>query len=90
MDTDSIISITTDGKLELPPKIQRQIKPGSYKVSMREDSIILEEIQQLLDLNDWFRHIEELGLDPNQPSLQEISEMVKEVRQERKFDKAES
>ncbi|MDY7004396.1 MAG: hypothetical protein SWX82_10685 [Cyanobacteriota bacterium] len=88
MDTDNIISITADGKLELPPKIQRQIQPGDrYKVSIREDSIILEKIQQPLDLNDWFRRIEELGPDPNQPSLQEISEMVKEVRQERKFDK---
>ncbi len=87
MDTDNIVSITTDGKLELPAKIQRQIKPGSYKVSMKEDSIILEKIQPPLDLNNWFRRIEELGPDPNQPSLQEISEMVKEVRRERKFDK---
>ena len=52
---------------------------------MKENSIILEKIQQPLDLNDWFQHIEELGPDPNQPSLQEVSEMVKEVRQERKF-----
>ncbi len=87
MDTDNIVSITTDGKLELPAKIQRQIKPGSYKVSMKEDSIILEKIQPPLDLNNWFRRIEELGPYPNQPSLQEISEMVKEVRRERKFDK---
>ncbi|MGD1703231.1 hypothetical protein [Dapis sp. BLCC M229] len=88
MDTDNIVSITTDGKLELPPKIQRQIKPGDrYKVSIREDSIILEKVQPPLDLNDWFRRIEELGLDPNQPSLQEISEMVKEVRREPKFNK---
>ena len=88
MDTDSIVSITADGKLELPLNIQRQIKPGDrYKVSMRENSIILEKIEQPLDLNDWFRRIEELGPDPNQPSLQEISEMVKEVRREGKFDK---
>ncbi len=49
MDTDSIVSITADGKLELPANIQRQIKPGSYKVSIREDAIILEKIQQRLD-----------------------------------------
>ncbi|MGK7919436.1 MAG: hypothetical protein AB4080_05445 [Trichodesmium sp.] len=87
MDTDNIVSIATDGKLELPPKIQRQIKPGDrYKVSIKENSIILEKVQQPLDLNDWFQRIEELGPDPNQPSLEEISEMVKEVRQERKFN----
>ncbi len=28
MDTDNIVRITTDGKIELPPKIQRKIKPG--------------------------------------------------------------
>ncbi|WP_293136693.1 hypothetical protein [Okeania sp. SIO3I5] len=56
MDTDNIVSITADGKLELPSKIQQ--------------------------LNDWFKRIEELGADRNQPSLQEISEMVKEVRRE--------
>ncbi|WP_287521074.1 hypothetical protein [Okeania sp. SIO2C2] len=41
MDTDNIASITADGKLELPTKIQPQIKPGDcYKISIREDSII--------------------------------------------------
>ena len=28
MDADNIVSIKADGKLELPPKIQSQIKPG--------------------------------------------------------------
>ncbi|NEN88934.1 MAG: hypothetical protein F6K48_08410 [Okeania sp. SIO3H1] len=88
MDTDIIVSITADGQLELPPKIKHQIKQGDrYKVSIAEDSIIFQKIQQPQDLNDWFRHIEELGPDPNQPSLQEISEIVKEVRQEHKFKK---
>ncbi len=45
---------------------------------------MLKKIQQPLDLNEWFRQIEELGSDPNQPTLQEISEMVKEVRRERR------
>ncbi|NEP77555.1 MAG: hypothetical protein F6K17_04895 [Okeania sp. SIO3C4] len=40
MDKDNIVSITADGKFELPTKIQRQIKPGDrHKVSITEDSI---------------------------------------------------
>lgn len=46
--------------------------------------VTLKKAQKTLDLNEWFRRIEELGPDPNQPTLQEITLMVKEVRRERR------
>lgn len=51
---------------------------------MTQDSIMLKKLSYTLDLNEWFRRIEELGSDPNQPTIQEITQMVKEVRRERR------
>ena len=85
MDTDLIVKVTPEGQIELPSEIQAQLRPGDeYVVSVAEDSIVLKKIQKSLELDEWFQRIEELGPDPNQPTLQEISEMVKEVRKERR------
>ena len=83
MDINLIVKVTPEGQLELPEEIQSQLRPGDeYVVSVTQDSIVLKKAQKTLDLNEWFRRIEELGPDPNQPTLQEISQMVKEVRRE--------
>jgi bifunctional DNA-binding transcriptional regulator/antitoxin component of YhaV-PrlF toxin-antitoxin module len=85
MDTNLIVKVTPEGQIELPSEIQAQLRPGDeYVVSVMQDSIVLKKIQKSLDLDEWFQRIEELGPDPNQPTLQEISEMVKEVRKERR------
>jgi hypothetical protein len=44
-----------------------------------------EKVQKSIDLKEWFQRIEELGPDPEQPTLQEISDIVKEVRRERRL-----
>lgn len=47
--------------------------------------ILLEKISQTstnIDLDEFLQELKELDRDPNQPTLQEISEIVKEVRQE--------
>ena len=85
MDTDFVVKVTPLCQIELPSEIQAQLHPSDeYKISVTEDSIVLKKIQPPLDLNEWFRRIEELGPDPNQPTFQEISEMVKKVRQEQR------
>ena len=85
MDTDFVVKVTPLCHIELPSEIQAELCPGDeYKISVTEDSIVLKKIQKPLDLNEWFRRIDELGSDPNQPTLEEISEMVKEVRRERR------
>ena len=84
MDTD-IVKVTPEGQLELPSEIQAQLRPGDeYKISMTEDSIVFKKVQKPLTWAE-LSWREQLGSDPNQPTLQEISEMVKEIRQERRF-----
>jgi hypothetical protein len=83
---DFVIKVMPKGEIELPDEIKAQLCPGDeYQVSLIKDSIVLKKIHKELDIKEWFRRIEELGPDPNQPSLEEISKMVKEVRQERRF-----
>ncbi len=85
MDTDLIVKVTPEGQIELPSEIQAQLRPGDeYIVSVAQDSIVLKKIQKHITWADLSQRIEELGPDPNQPSLQEISEMLKEVRRERR------
>jgi cellulose biosynthesis protein BcsQ len=47
-----------------------------------ENSIVLEKIPQSIDLDEFLQKIEQIEPDPNQPTLEEISDIVKEVRQE--------
>jgi bifunctional DNA-binding transcriptional regulator/antitoxin component of YhaV-PrlF toxin-antitoxin module len=80
-----IITIAENGQLNLPPEIQSQIQAGDeYEVYVREDSIFLKKLSKPLNWSELSRRIEELGPDSEQPTLQEISEIVKEVRRERR------
>ena len=85
MEANAVVEVTPEGKLDLPPEIQHRIKPGDrYRVSMTDNSIVFEKIPQSVDVDEWFQHIEELGPDPDQLSLEKISDLVKEVRRERR------
>jgi hypothetical protein len=58
-------------------------KCDRYQFSLTETEIVLTKIPwSQTDLNKFLDNLEELEPDPNQPTLQEISEIVKEVRQE--------
>ena len=68
---DFVIKVMPKGELELPDEIKAQLRPGDeYEVSLIEDSIVLKKIQKDLDIKEWFRIIEELSPDPNQPTLE--------------------
>lgn len=84
MDTSITVRVTVEGKLEIPPEVLAQLQPlAEYEVSVTEDEIVFKKISRItLDLDEFLQRLEELEPDPNQPSLQEISEIVKEVRQE--------
>lgn len=85
MDTGTTARVTAQGKLEIPPEILAKLQPfAEYEVSVTEDEIVFKKIRKPLTWDELSRRIEELGPDSNQPSLQEISEMVKEVRRERR------
>ncbi|WP_156818206.1 hypothetical protein [Mastigocladopsis repens] len=83
MDTKMIVKVTDDGKLEIPSELLEKLKPlTEYEVSVTEDEIVFKKIRQPLTLKELRRRVQEAGLDSNQPTLEEISQIVKEVRQE--------
>lgn len=83
MTTKLIAKVTSEGKLEIPTEILQQLQPlTEYEISVTENEIKLTKTQKKLSLDELFQRIDESELDPNQPSLEEISAIVKEVRQE--------
>jgi hypothetical protein len=84
MQTDPIIKVTNEKQIYLPVEIQSQLIPGDeYRVILKENCIVLEKItHQNVDLDYFLQSLEQLEPDPNQPTLEEISEIVKDVRQE--------
>lgn len=75
--------VTAKGKLELPPEIEAQLKPfAEYEISITPEEIALKKVRKGISLSELRRRREKLGPDPNEPTLEEISEIVKEVRQE--------
>jgi hypothetical protein len=80
----TVITILENGQSRLPSEIQEKIKKGDrYRVSIGDNSIILQKLEEPIDIEDWFQRVESLGTDLEQPSLAEISEMVKEMRREK-------
>lgn len=53
-----------------------------YEVFVKEDEIVFKKTHKGLTLKELRQKVIEAGLDPNQPTLEEISQIVKEVRQE--------
>ncbi|MBE9146677.1 AbrB/MazE/SpoVT family DNA-binding domain-containing protein [Planktothrix mougeotii] len=83
MTTKLIAKVTSEGKLEIPTEILQQLQPlTEYEISITENEIKLTKTPKKLSLDELFQRIDESEPDPNQPSLEEISEIVKEVRQE--------
>jgi len=88
MNTAIIAKVTADGKLEIPPEVLAQLQPSTeYEVSVTEDQIVFKKTYQRLTLKKLRKKVKEAGSDPNQPTLEEISQIVKEVRQELWADK---
>jgi bifunctional DNA-binding transcriptional regulator/antitoxin component of YhaV-PrlF toxin-antitoxin module len=82
---DILVQVTAEGQLELPAEIQAKLSPGDeYMVTITEGEIVMKKIRKLLNWNELSQIIEESEPDPDQPSLEEISEIVKEVRRERR------
>jgi hypothetical protein len=84
MQSEILVEITSEGKLELPAEVLSQFHPGDqYKVSIIEDTIVLKKLPPTsASLEQFFEEMDELQPDPTQPTLEEISETVKEVRHE--------
>ncbi|MBN3927818.1 MAG: hypothetical protein HWQ37_33030 [Nostoc sp. NMS4] len=78
-----IAKVTADGKLEIPPEVLEKLQPCTeYEVSVTENEIVFKKTKIDLTLKGLRQRVIQTGSDPNQPTLEEISQIVKEVRQE--------
>jgi hypothetical protein len=83
--TGILVSVSADGRLDIPPELQAQMEPLSrYEVLETNNEIIFKRIPQSLTWEDLSQRIEVVGIDPEEPSLQEISDIVKDVRKSRR------
>ncbi len=84
MTIKSIAKVTSEGKLEIPPEILQQLQPlTEYEILVTDQEIILKKQSNVtVDLDLFLQELDQLEPDAEQPTLEEISEIVKEVRQE--------
>lgn len=84
MTIKSIAKVTSEGKLEIPPEILQQLQPlTEYEILVTDQEIILKKQSNVtVDLDLFLQELDQLEPDPEQPTLEEISEIVKKVRQE--------
>ena len=83
----TIVSVTGDRQLEIPPEVQAQLTPGDeYLIWATDDAITFKKIQKPLRFDELQKRIDDLEPDPEDMSLEEISALVKEVRQQMKSE----
>ncbi|NJK69065.1 MAG: hypothetical protein HC941_23330 [Microcoleus sp. SU_5_3] len=77
------VPVNSDGKLEIPAEIESQLKPGDrYTVTVTVDSIIFQKVVGF-DWEEWERRVEAASPDPDELTMEEICEIVREVRREK-------
>ncbi|MEG4032781.1 hypothetical protein QUA03_03000 [Microcoleus sp. S36b_A4] len=77
------VPVNLDGKLEIPAEIEAQLKPGDrYAVTVTGDSIVFQKVTGF-DWEEWERRIEAASPDPDELTMEEICELVREVRREK-------
>ena len=83
----TIVSVTGDRQLEIPPEVQAQLTPGDeYLIWATDDAITFKKIQKSLRFDELQKRIDDLEPDPEDMSLEKISALVKEVRQQMKSE----
>ncbi|MDZ8184670.1 MAG: hypothetical protein RMX96_07455 [Nostoc sp. ChiSLP02] len=83
MNAISIAKVIADRNLEIPSKVLEKLEPCTeYEVSVTENEIVFKKTNHRLTLKALRQRVTQAGSDPNQPTLEEISQILKEVRQE--------
>jgi hypothetical protein len=83
MRATTLISVTPDRQLELPPEIQATLEPGDeYLIWQTEDTILFKKIQRPTSLADIRSRVNVFGTDLDAPTIEELSQIVREVRQQ--------
>jgi hypothetical protein len=79
----SIVFVTSDRAIALPPEIQATLQPGDeYLVWQTDDTILLKKVQKPMAIADIRSKVNALGRDSEEPTLEELSQIVHEVRQQ--------
>jgi len=80
------VAVSPDGKLEIPAEIESQLKSGDkYTVTVTENSIVFQKVAGF-DWEKLRRRRESLPPDPNPMTMEEICELVREVRREKRSE----
>lgn len=84
METTITLTLNPEGKLELPSEIQDIFSPGEqYSIITTEDAIVFKKVPQI-DWEELRKRRAELGEDQEEMTMEEICEIVREVRNEMK------
>jgi hypothetical protein len=83
MRKTTIVSVTSDLQLEVPPEIQSKLRPGDEFMIWEEgENIFFQKLQKQASISDLRSRVQSLGPDPDQATLAELGEIVREYRQE--------
>jgi hypothetical protein len=83
MTQAKVVSVNDQGHIDLPDDILQTLNPGDeYLVWQSGNSILLQKIQKPSSFDALMAKVEAIGPDPDQPSMEEITHLVKEVRRE--------
>jgi len=87
MKSDITVRVSSEGKLEIPTEIETQLNPGDqYSVIVTGDSIIFQKVAGF-DWEEWERRVEAANPDPDELTMEEICEIVREVRREKRLER---
>ena len=77
-----IISVTADRQFLVPSEVQDLLQPGEeYELNLTQDGMIFKKVSHFRNFDRLMEKVEAIGNELDEPSLDEISEMVKTVRQ---------
>jgi hypothetical protein len=81
------VAVNPDGKLEIPAEIAAKLKPGDrYTVTVTADNIVFQKVAGF-DWEEWERRVEAANPDPDELTMEEICEIVRELRREKRLEK---
>lgn len=87
MQSNITVYVNADRKLEIPAEIENQLKPGDrYQVVVSEDRIVFEKVKAGFDWEKFRQRRESIAPDPNPMTMEEICEIVHEVRREQRAE----
>jgi hypothetical protein len=79
MRKSTIVIVTDSLQLEIPPEIQAKLQAGDEFMIWEEgENIFFQKLRKPISLNDLQERIQLLGVDPDQPTLEELGELARE------------